>query len=232
VATYVALESHYGRLDGSHTGSVVAFAILFGCAALAAGALADAFRSWNRTPAADAPASEEANAEPREAEPEPLDTLFERAIEAHGALSLLLVRPQVGERFDSDGDSPPELVEHIDRLVRRHLRRGDWLVRQDGLELSLVLPRTSLEAARTIAERIRLAVREEPLDAGDGSLLRCSLAIGIAACPTDARTAAALRAAAEHAATAAEQLGGNRTVLRSVPPGAPRGWGLARNVEA
>ena len=98
VATYVALESHYGRLDSSHIGSVVAFSIVYGCAALATGALADAFRAWNHGAEAEA-GTLEARDEEGLPEPDTLEGLLERSIELHGALSLLLARPDAVEEL-------------------------------------------------------------------------------------------------------------------------------------
>ena len=52
--------------------------------------------------------------------------------------------------------------------------------------------------------------------------------IGIASFPHDGLSAAELVAAADRALARAIELGGNRTVLVSIPRDAPPGWGLAR----
>ena len=81
------------------------------------------------------------------------------------------------------------------------------------------------------AERVRLAVGEGRVQVDGDDWVRSSVSIGISSCPIDGRTPGRLRGAAERALTAAAQVGGNRTVLHSVPPGAPRGWGLAAERE-
>ena len=54
-----------------------------------------------------------------------------------------------------------------------------------------------------------------------------SVSIGVATYPADGADEVELDAAAERALARAAELGGNRTVLYSVPAGAPPGWGLS-----
>jgi diguanylate cyclase (GGDEF)-like protein len=236
IATFVALEGHYGRLDGSHTGSVIAFSILFGAAALAAGALGDAFEPWNVDETSYAPLPLE---KPGEEPAEPiafetpdvagLESLLDEAISVHGALSLLLVRPdgieQLGEELGEGATRA--VLDRVEEIVHGQLRDTDVLHQEGLFEFWVVLPKTSLEASRLTAERIRLTVTDGSTQVGDDHWVRSTVSVGISSCPIDGRTEDRLRAAAERALTAAVQLGGNRTVLHSVPPGAPRGWGLA-----
>jgi diguanylate cyclase (GGDEF)-like protein len=236
VATYVALEGHYGRLNADHTGSVLAFSVLFGAAALAAGALADGFEAWNRQgyTAPDLLVDDEGfDADDLDSgeglEIDDLESLLYQAIRGHGALSLLIARPDGIEQLgDERGQEATRAVlERVADVLRGHLRGTDVLHRQGLFDFWVILPRTSLEAARMTAERVRLAVGDGriPLDGEDW--VRSSVSIGISSCPIDGRTSGPLRNAAERALAAAAQLGGNRTVLHSVPPGAPRGWGLS-----
>ncbi len=238
VATFVALEGHYGRLDGGHTASVLAFSVLFGAAALAAGALADGFEAWNRrgyegqTQSVDDETFDGDELDPGEAlEIDDLESLLYQAISGHGALSLLITRPDgIDQLGDERGQEATRAVlERVAEVVRGHLRATDVLHRQGLFDFWVILPRTSLEAARMTAERVRLAVGDGriPLDGDGEDWVRTSVSIGISSCPIDGRTSGPLRNAAERALAAATQLGGNRTVLHSVPPGAPRGWGLS-----
>jgi hypothetical protein len=55
-----------------------------------------------------------------------------------------------------------------------------------------------------------------------------SVTIGVATFPDDALTNDDLVTAARRAFGAGLELGGNRTVLASVPEGAPAGWGIPR----
>lgn len=239
VATYIALEGHYGRLDGDHTAAVLAFAVLFGAAALAAGALADGFEAWNgggraaREPDPD----DYVESEPDDGETlevDDLEALLHQAIRSHGALSLLLTRPDAIDRLalERGQDATRAVLDRVADVLRGHLRGTDVLHRHGLFDFWVILPRTSLEAARMTAERVRLAVGEGRVQVDGDDWVRSSVSVGISSCPIDGRTPARLRAAAERALTAAAQLGGNRTVLHSVPPGAPRGWGLAPEREA
>lgn len=240
VATYVALEGHYQRLDGHHTGSVIAFSVVFGAAVLAAGALADGFEAWNATGERALVAEPEAEPEPGQPseageppEAETLEALLDDAIRAHGALSLLLVRADRIEELGHERgqEAARAVLDRVSDVLWAHLRSTDVLQRHGLFDFWVLLPRTSLETARTTAERARLAVgnTEVPLD--DGQRLGCSISVGISSCPIDGRTAETLRDAAVRALAAAAELGGNRTVLHSAPPGAPRGWGLAPEAE-
>ena len=240
VATYVALEGHYGRLDGSHACSVVALAIVFGAAALATGALAESFQSWDSAgpeePAEwipEPPAHAEDLGPADAAEADTLEALLDQAIRAHGALSLLLARPDGIERMAEDHGqhATRAVLDRVAEVLRGHLRGTDALHRHGLFDFWVILPRTSLEAARMTAERVRLAVGEGRIQTGEHDWMRASVSIGISSCPIDGRTAHRLREASERALAAAGQLGGNRTVLHSVPPGAPRGWGLAPETE-
>ncbi len=65
------------------------------------------------------------------------------------------------------------------------------------------------------------------MEVGNGELLDLSVAVGIAGLPEDAATDDERAQWASRALSRAVELGGNRTVLRSVPPGSPPGWGLA-----
>jgi diguanylate cyclase (GGDEF)-like protein len=236
VATYIALEAHYGRFDGHHAGAIIAFSVLFGAAALAAGAFADGFEAWNsgEDVLAEHPPVEDDD-EPVELftdeplEVDSLESLLHEAIEGHGALSLLFVRPDGIERVAEERgqETTRAVLDRLADILRGHLRGTHVLHRAGLFDFWVILPRTSLEAARMTAERVRLAVADGRVEVADDEWVRSSVSVGIASCPIDGRTAGLLRAAAERALTAATQLGGNRTVLHSVPPGAPRGWGLA-----
>jgi len=236
VATYIALEAHYGRLDGHHTGAIIAFSVLFGAAALAAGALADGFDAWNsgEDVLAEPPPVEDDD-EPVELfteeplEVDSLESVLHQAIEVHGALSLLLVRPDGIERVGEEHGQEVTrgVLDRVADILRGHLRGTDVLHRAGLFDFWVILPRTSLEAARMTAERVRLAVADGRVEVGDKEWIRSTVSVGISSCPIDGRTVGRLRGAAERGLAAATQLGGNRTVLHSVPPGAPRGWGLA-----
>ena len=98
------------------------------------------------------------------------------------------------------------------------IRATDLAVRRGAHDFWLVLPETPDRAARVVGERLRLELGTREL----------ALAIGIASFPNDGLSAAELVSAADKALARSIELGGNRTVLFSVPRNAPPGWGLAR----
>jgi len=71
------------------------------------------------------------------------------------------------------------LVEVADRLAR-NLRTGDLLARIGGEEFLIALPDTALPEARSIAERLCLAVHQEPVRLADDIKIRVTVSIGLA----------------------------------------------------
>lgn len=61
--------------------------------------------------------------------------------------------------------------------------RGDHIGRYGGEEFAVLLPETSLEAAREVLERIRLAVVEMRLDF-EGRELNITVSVGVVAVET------------------------------------------------
>lgn len=119
----------------------------------------------------------------------------------------------------------PEAVEKVlvalGELFAADTRLPDGGV-SDELRLLFVLPETPLMGGRTVAERVRLAFRQMRLTGADGVPLTVS--IGVAAYPTDGERGEEVLAAATSALQRASAMGGNRTVLHSIPAGAPDGW--------
>ncbi len=122
------------------------------------------------------------------------------------------------KRFNDDyghaaGD---DVLREAAQRMRAELRRSDVLCRYGGEEFVALLPRTSLESAREIAERIRLAVARA-VRLGDGRPVSLSLSIGVAAVtpplPVPDHMAAALLRAADEAVYEAKAAGRNRVVL-------------------
>jgi hypothetical protein len=138
--------------------------------------------------------------------PGTLEYEVRRALRNDRPLSLLVVRPDVA--------SVDRRV--LERSLADTMRSSDFAAGHEGPDVWLVLPETPSEAARIAAERFRLtaAASDQPVS------------IGIATFPEDGRSGAELAAAARQALKRAAELGGNRTVLRTAPQHAPRGWGL------
>jgi diguanylate cyclase (GGDEF)-like protein len=73
-----------------------------------------------------------------------------------------------------------EVLKAVAAVLRQCSRESDYLARYGGEEFVMILPRTPLREARTVAERVRRRVRE--IDAGSPAL-RVSVSIGVAAYP-------------------------------------------------
>ena len=78
-----------------------------------------------------------------------------------------------------------EIGDQVIRLVAEFLQRlsraSDVVARTGGEEYLLILPHTSLDAARTLAERIRLAIGERPLVV-DHHRIPVTVSLGVASC--------------------------------------------------
>lgn len=143
--------------------------------------------------------------------------------------SLLLVRPDemddVALRWGED--AVQSVMGALAETIGAHVRATDVPFRRGAYDFCVLLPETKAVGARVAAERIRLAVHGRRVEFGPGELMDLSVAIGIAGFPEDAATDEELTHGAALALSRAVELGGNRTVLRSVPSGSPPGWALA-----
>lgn len=233
-ATFLVLESHYGRLDDDHGAGIAFFTLAYAGAGLLAALAGEAFRAWNGTAEAAEAAGGEVTlsgyrrAAPRSSsEPTTIEGAIDAALRSRGLLSLLHVRPdEIDAVAASYGQHATRmLLDRVSDVLRDHLRSTDVLMRHGLFDFWVILPRTHVEAARMTAERIRLAAAEAPVELLEGPLA-ATVSIGVAASPVDGTESADLVAAAQRALSGAFELGGNRTVLHTLPPGAPRGWGL------
>jgi diguanylate cyclase (GGDEF)-like protein len=92
------------------------------------------------------------------------------------------------------------------RSFENALREDDLAARLGGEEFAAILLDTDLEQARTIAERIRIAVQDTPISLESGATVSQTLSIGIALydekesdlSATQERADAALYAAKNH----------------------------------
>jgi len=143
--------------------------------------------------------------------------------------SLLIVRPDemdsVATRWGDEGVQ--SVLGALAETIGTHVRATDVPLRRAAYDFCVLLPETNVVGARVAAERIRLAALGRHVEVGAGEIHELSVAIGIAGFPEDAATDDELAQGASRALSRAVELGGNRTVLRSVPPGSPPGWGLA-----
>lgn len=89
---------------------------------------------------------------------------------------------RVNDSFGHDvGD---QVIRLVAEFLQRMSRASDVVARIGGEEYLLILPDTSLDAARSLAERIRLAVDERPLVV-DHQRIPVTVSLGVASCTGD-----------------------------------------------
>jgi two-component system cell cycle response regulator len=110
------------------------------------------------------------------------------------------------------------LVE-LSRRLQDVTRSVDVVARFGGEEFALILPRTPLDGAHLVAEKIRTAVAREPFDAL-GQSIPVTVSVGVASYPDSGVDARTLLAAADEALYDAKADGKNRviTARRSAVP--------------
>jgi diguanylate cyclase (GGDEF)-like protein len=99
------------------------------------------------------------------------------------------------------------LLQEIGRLIRSCVRGTDLVARYGGDEMALLLPKTTKEDARAVAEKIRKQVEENCREMG------VTISVGLAQYPTDAKVRADLIAAADEVLYRAKEFGGNQVCL-------------------
>ncbi len=116
---------------------------------------------------------------------------FDATIERQIQYSAILARPLTLLLVDIDhfksvndkwghpaGDKV--LREVANALVRAFPRRSDLVARYGGEEFACVLPETPAEDARTLADRMRQAIRGREIDVG-GTKVKVTVSVGVAA---------------------------------------------------
>ena len=130
-----------------------------------------------------------------------------------GELALLVVDvdhfKRVNDRFGHGaGDT---VLTAVAGTLAGAVREGDTAARLGGEEFVLVLPGAGREQALARAERIRRTVAAARHDL-DGETVGVTVSVGVAVCPADGATAAALLEAADRALYTAKATGRDRVV--------------------
>jgi len=95
-------------------------------------------------------------------------------------------------------------------LIRRNVRKADYVARYGGEEFVVLLPETSKDRARIVAERVREAIGNHPFPGGEmqpGGAM--TISIGISSFPEDGMLPIELIRGADAALYAAKHMGGN-----------------------
>jgi diguanylate cyclase (GGDEF)-like protein len=101
-----------------------------------------------------------------------------------------------------------EVLRQIAVAMRAAVREGDFVARYGGEEFAALLPQTSVNDGRIVAERIREAVESKRLEYGD-----VTLSIGAAEFPVDGDHGVALILSADRALYVAKGQGRNRVIF-------------------
>ena len=130
---------------------------------------------------------------------------------------MLLDLDQFKRVNDSYGHAAADAVlRSVVEACRRQLRDSDCLGRMAGVEFAILLPRTNLEEAALVAERIRAAIAASPVKA-ERALIAMTASFGVTILRPDDSTVSLL-ARADLALRAAKDAGRNRVEL--APPAA------------
>ena len=138
---------------------------------------------------------------------------LERARRGDGKLSVVIGDldhfKHVNDRFGHhEGD---RVLARASEIMHREKRRIDTLARLGGEEFALIVPGTVDRRSFMLAERLRLAIRDEFAD----DAVKLSISFGVASYPAHGTTRQELLGAADDALYAAKELGRDRTVIYS-----------------
>ncbi len=110
-------------------------------------------------------------------------------------------------------DSKEAIVQELVRCLQEGTRTCDFLGRMGDDKLLLLVPHTTPEGARALAERVLVAVRELRF-AGEGRNLTVTVSVGAAEMRRGSMFFDSLLNEAQEACKAAQKAGGDRWVAR------------------
>lgn len=127
-----------------------------------------------------------------------------------GGSSLLMIDLDHFKRVNDTYGHPAgdAVLKEVAGILSMRKRAVDSAFRYGGEELALLLPRTELDGAAELAERLREAVELKRIE-WQGSVIPLTISCGVAEYPLSANTAEGLLAAADEALYAAKAAGRN-----------------------
>jgi diguanylate cyclase (GGDEF)-like protein len=102
-------------------------------------------------------------------------------------------------------------------IMRRSVRDVDFPVRYGGDEFAVILPETTVETARTVAERLCNAIRTHAFLEGSMPKARLAASVGIAGFPDHAKSKQELMSKADEAMYQSKAAGGDRVSIAYNP---------------
>jgi diguanylate cyclase (GGDEF)-like protein len=116
---------------------------------------------------------------------------------------------QINDSFGHEAGD--RMIVHLANMAGACKRDSDVLARIGGEEFALLLPETTLDQAKTLAERLRRHVLNHPLS-GVTPAISATVSIGVAAQDAQMRDISDLMKAADQALYSAKRAGRNRVV--------------------
>jgi two-component system cell cycle response regulator len=104
------------------------------------------------------------------------------------------------------------VLREVSRRLREVVRATDLLARYGGEEFAIVLPHTSPEEGRRVADKIRRAFEAEPIRAKEQLAIPVTVSLGVGFCPLDGGNPAEILDRVDEALYAAKRCGRNRAV--------------------
>jgi diguanylate cyclase (GGDEF)-like protein len=105
------------------------------------------------------------------------------------------------------------VLQSFATVLQSTVRATDWVARYGGEEFVIVMPDTTMESARPVAERVRQAFAGTVIDGVEGQHVAATLSAGVAQFGADADTSIALVQQASKALLQAKSGGRNRVEL-------------------
>ncbi len=101
-------------------------------------------------------------------------------------------------------------LQAVAESLKKNLRKADILGRYGGDEFMIILPETSLDGAKNLAEKIRLFSSESDVELSGKGRIRLTLSIGVASCCTPSDDIDTLVSLADSALYTSKEAGRNR----------------------
>ncbi len=143
---------------------------------------------------------------------EQLQRMIERTLRTGVKMSMLMIDVDHFKRYNDRLGHPAgdEALRQVARLISEDRRQIDVVARYGGEEFAILLDGVGRPGALEVAERIRARIGASPLPEAAHPIGPLTVSIGVAVCPDDAGTAAALVEAADAALYRAKQAGRNQ----------------------
>lgn len=145
--------------------------------------------------------------------------LLARSVRHQETLSVMMLDVDYFKNINDDygHQAGDEVLRQLIINAKTEIRRDDYLARYGGEEFCLLLPSTTGEEAKNLAERLRHSYQENPIR-WHGLAIASSISIGVASSEQTGLDCASLLEAADTALYQAKQAGRNRVVAFSAMP--------------